>query len=149
MTAATLLLEFRTEFAAPPARVFAALTEADLLAHWLCDAAESEPLVGGRVTLRWSGPEASPQPFEGHWVVFQRPFSCAFDGGHAGYPDGHAGRVGFELAAGGAGTVLITRHRMPQRPDYEPIAERYRAAWPRALARLSALLAPAPVEPAR
>jgi uncharacterized protein YndB with AHSA1/START domain len=149
MTAATILLEFRSEFSAPPARVFAALTEADHLARWLCDDADSEAMVGGRVTLRWSGPDASSQPFEGHWVVFQRPLSCAFDGGHSGYPDGNAGRVGFELAAGGPGTVLITRHRMPQRPDYEPIAERYRGAWPRALARLAALLEAAPVEPVR
>ena len=136
MTNATLLLEFRNEFAAPPALVFAALTEAGQLARWLCDAAESDAAVGGRVVLRWSRPGASAQPFEGRWVVFRPPFSCAFDGGHSGYPDGHAGRVGFELAAGGPGTVLITRHRLPQRPDYEPIAESYRGAWPRALARL-------------
>lgn len=140
MITATILLEFRHEFAAPPARVFAALTRPDQLARWLCDDAESDATVGGRLAMRWSGTGASAEPFKGHWVVFQPPFSCAFDGGHAGYPDGHAGRVGFELAAGGPGTVLITRHRLPQRPDYEPIAETYRGAWPRALARLVAHL---------
>lgn len=140
MDTATILLEFRHEFFAPPALVFAALTRADQLACWMCDAAESESMVGGRLTLRWNGAGASAEPFRGHWVVYRPPFSCAFDGGHAGYPDGNAGRVGFEIAPGGTGTVLITRHRLPQRPDYEPIAETYRGAWPRALARLTALL---------
>ncbi len=140
MVTATILLEFRSEFVAPPARVFTALTEADHLARWLCDSADSDAAVGGRVTLRWTGPGASLQPFEGRWVVFRRPLSCAFDGGHSGYPDGNAGRVGFELAECGLGTVLITRHRLPQRLDYEPIAEIYRGAWPRALARLAAWL---------
>lgn len=143
-SAATLLLEFRTELPAPPASVFAALTEAQHLSRWFCDEAESDPAGGGRLTLRWTRPGASPQPFEGRWVVFQPPRSCAFDGGHAGYPDGYAGRCGFELAAHGDGTVLITRHRLPAQAEYEPIAEVYRGAWPRALARLVAYLTPGP-----
>ena len=73
-------------------------------------------------------------------MVFEPPMSCAYDGGHSGYPDGYAGRAGFELAPLGAGTVLITRHRLPARPDYEPIAAVYRGAWPRALERLVAYL---------
>ena len=132
-----LLLEFRTELAAPPARVFAALTEASRLAAWFCDEAESEALPGGRLTLRWTRPGSTALPFEGRWTVCQPPLACAYEGGHAGYPDGNAGRVGFELRAAGPGTVLVTRHRLPRRPEYEPIAERYRAAWPRALARLA------------
>lgn len=51
-----------------------------------------------------------------------------------------ATRVGFELALLGTVAVLITRHRLPARPDYEPIVAVYRAAWPRALARLVAYL---------
>ena len=140
MVTATILLEFRHEFVAPPALVFDALTRPDQLACWMCDTAESSPMVGGRLTMRWNGAAASAEPFRGQWVVYRPPFSCAFDGGHAGYPDGNAGRVGFELATGGPGTVLITRHRLPQRPDYESIAETYRGAWPRALARLVAHL---------
>ena len=31
-------LEFDARFAAPPERVFAALTEARQIAHWFCDA---------------------------------------------------------------------------------------------------------------
>jgi len=143
MTAAStafLLLEFRTTLEVPPERVFAALTEGPQLARWFCDQAESAPTAGGRLTLRWNRTGSSVQPFEGRWVVFQRPMSCAYEGGHAGYPDGYAGRAGFELALRDGGATLITRHRLPARPDYEPIVTVYRAAWPRALARLVAYL---------
>lgn len=137
---ATTLLEFRTDLEAPIERVFAALTEGPGLASWFCDSAESDAAAGGRVIMRWQRPGSSLQPFEGRWVVFQSPRSCAYEGGHSGYPDGYAGRAGFELAARGSGTVLITRHRLPARPDYEPIAAIYRGAWPRALERLVAYL---------
>ena len=139
---ASLLLEFRTELAASPDRVFAAITEGAHLARWFCDEAESDPASGGRLTLRWRRPGSSLQAFEGRWVVFRPPMSCAYDGGHSGYPDGYAGRAGFELAPLGAGTVLITRHRLPARHDYDTIVAEYRGAWPRALARLVAYLAP-------
>jgi len=137
---ASLLLEFRTELVSPPERVFAALTEGPHLARWFCDQAESATVAGGRLTLRWNRPGSSAQAFEGRWVVFQRPLSCAYEGGHTGYPDGYAGRAGFELAVLGGGAMLITRHRLPARPEYEPIVTVYREAWPRALARLVAYL---------
>jgi len=137
---ATVLLEFRTELQVPPERVFAALTEAADLARWFCDEAESVPAAGGRVSMRWKRPGSSPHAFEARWVVFQPISSCAYEGGHVGYPDGYAGRAGFELAPLGTGTVLITRHRLPARPDYEPIAAVYRGAWPRALERLESFL---------
>jgi len=141
MVMVTTVLEFRTELAAPPDTAFAALTEAAHLARWFCDEAESHAVEGGRVSLRWRREGASPQPFEARWVVFSRPQSCAYEGGHSGYPDGYAGRVGFELAPhGNGGTVLFTRHRLPARPDYEPVANTYRDAWPRALARLARYL---------
>ena len=139
---ATTLLEFRTEISAPPERVYTALTEAQHLARWFCDQAESDPTEGGKLTLRWTRKGASPEPFAGHWVVLQPPTSCAFEGGHSGYPDGYAGRVGFELARRDTGSVLITRHRLPARPEYAPFAETYAGAWPRALARLVAYLTP-------
>ena len=136
-----MLLEFRTELDQAPSRVFEALTRSELLARWFCDEAQSDPANGGRLVLRWTRPGASPQPFEARWVVFQSPVACAYEGGHSGYPDGYAGRVGFELAPRGTGTLLVTRHRLPAQAEYEPIAERYRAAWPRALSRLAARLA--------
>lgn len=144
---ATNLLEFRTEIPVPRERVFAALTEGDHLGRWFCDDASSLPAVGGRVTARWTRPGSTPQPFDGRWVVFQPPVACAYEGGHEGHPDGYGGRVGFELAVRGEGTVLITRHRLPARPDYETILADYRSAWPRALARLLAYLSPEAASP--
>jgi len=137
---ASVLLEFRTELAAPPEHVFAALTEGPHLSRWFCDEAESDAAAGGRLILKWSRPGSSSQAFEGRWVVFRPPLSCAYDGGHSGYPDGYAGRAGFELAPLGTGTVLITRHRLPARPDYVEVATVYRGAWPRALERLASYL---------
>lgn len=137
---AETVLEFRTDLPAPAERVFAALTEAGQLARWFCDAAELTAAAGGRITLRWTRPGASPQAFQGRWLVFEPPLRCAYEGGHAGYPDGYAGRVGFELASVGETTVLITRHRLPARPDYEPITALYRTTWPRALERLLELV---------
>jgi len=142
MDTPTRLLEFRCELGALPERVFASLTEAAPLARWFCDQADSHATPGGRLTLRWTGAGASDQPFEGRWVLFHPPVACAYEGGHAGYPDGYAGRIGFELSALGGETLLIVRHRLPGRADYESIAERYRAAWPRALARLALYLRP-------
>ena len=75
-------------------------------------------------------------------MVLEPPTSCAYEGGHSGYPDSYAGRVGFEIARRGTGSVLITRHRLPARPEYGSIAETYVGAWPRALARLTAYLTP-------
>ena len=143
MDAPLTVLEFRCELGALPERVFASLTEADPLARWFCDQAASHATPGGKLSLRWNGPGASDQAFEGRWVVYNPPVACAYEGGHAGYPDGYAGRVGFELAPLGGETMLIVRHRLPGRADYESIAERYRAAWPRALERLALYLRPA------
>jgi uncharacterized protein YndB with AHSA1/START domain len=142
MTTGSTVLEYRHDLAVPAERVFAALTESQHLERWLCDKAESDARPGGRIVLHWTGPEASAEPFEARWLVFEPGSSCAWEGGHSGYPDGYAGRVGFELAPQGEGTVLVTRHRIPARPDYQPVIERYRDAWPRALARLESYLTP-------
>ena len=139
---APIRLEFRTGIAAPPARVFAALATGAGLARWFCDRAESEPAAGGRLMMSWSRAGGSGLPFEGRWVEMRPPERCAFEGGNADYPDGHAGRVEFELTGDGLGTALVTRHLLPGRPEYERIAERYRGAWPRALARLTEYLSP-------
>jgi len=137
-------LEFVTDLAAPPSRVFAALTEARHLERWFCDRAESDPREGGDLTLEWTGPRASAEPFRGHWIECAAPTRCSYQGGHSGYPDGNAGTVTFDLAADSGGTRLTTRHEFPDPPEYEPIAARYRDAWPRALDRLATYLAPNP-----
>lgn len=142
MDKTTTVLEFRSQVAAPPDRVFAALTEGRHLSGWFCDHAESQPTNGGRLILSWAREGSTEEPFLGRWVVFETNLACAYEGGHPGYPDGYAGRVGFEMVGLLDGTMLVTRHRLPARPDYEPIAARYREVWPRVLARLAHYLTP-------
>jgi uncharacterized protein YndB with AHSA1/START domain len=137
-------LTFETEVAAPRSRLFAALTEARHLEHWLCAGATSDPRPGGELVMTWDGPGASAEPFRGQWTAVTPPDACGYHGGHAEYPDGDAGSVTFELEPMASGTRLHTRHTLPGHSDYEPVAARYRAAWPRALARLAAYLTPDP-----
>ena len=132
-------LGYELALAAPIARVFAALTEPAPLARWFCHAAEVEPGLGGRIVMRWHHPGAIP--YQGRWVRFDPPRACAHEGGNADYPNGDAGRVEFELEpTPGGGTRLTVTHRIPAGVEYVPHVERYRAAWPRALARLDELL---------
>ena len=134
-------LEFHTLLAAPAGRVFAALTAAEHLVHWFCDEAESDPRHGGRVSMRWRGPESSEHPFTGEWVAFDAPRACGFAGGQPGHPDGYAGRVDWALEPADGGTRLVTRHRLPPRIEYAPLVRTYAGAWPRALERLANYLA--------
>ena len=135
-------LEFAVAFAAPPERVFAALTEARHLQRWFCDLCESEPRVHGRLVMRWNRPNSSREPFEARWVEFESPARAAFQGGHAGYPAGDAGTVWYALAEEAGGTRLTVTHSLPALAGYEPMLEAWRSAWPRALARLQHYLAP-------
>jgi uncharacterized protein YndB with AHSA1/START domain len=149
-------LQFSVELPAAPERVFAALTEAQSLKHWLCDACESEPRVNGRLALRWNRPadaaKGSPSspgtrlqdpppagagPFVARWVEFLPPLRAAFQGGNPNYPAGDAGTVWFSLVAEGSGTRLEVRHAWPASADYAAHAEVWRSAWPRALERLA------------
>jgi len=147
----SIVLESGARLLSPVASVFAALTEAGSLTRWFCDRAESEPRAGGRLVLGWNGAGAGAESFAGHWTAFEPFRACAYVGGHSGYPDGVAGLVEFALephrsgkglaGAASGGTRLSVRHTFPPRPEYETIATKYRFAWPRALARLEALLA--------
>lgn len=142
MATASHVLAYVTMLTAPPARAFAALTEAAELAEWFCDASESEPRAGGRLVLRWSRPGPMALPWEGHWVTLDPPHACSYEGGNAGYPNGYSGQVAYELEAEGDGTRLTTTHTLPGVPAYDVWAERYRDVWPRTLARLVAYLEP-------
>ncbi len=136
-------LTFTLPLVAPPARVFAALTEARHLARWFCDESESDPREGGAIVMRWTRPGASAQPFVARWVEWAPPALASFEGGHSGYPGGTAGLVRFEVgAAGDGGTLLRVTHELPEGDEHASFADSWSNAWPRALARLERYFAP-------
>ena len=137
-------LAFGVSFAAPPDRVFAALTEGRHLARWFCDVCESDTRVNGRLVMRWTREGSSREPFEARWVQFEPVSKAAFQGGHAGYPDGNAGIIWYALEpAEDGGTMLEVAHELPATPEHDALVAGWRKAWPRALDRLSAYLTPA------
>jgi len=136
-------LVFETAVPAGIERVFRAVTEAHHLEHWFCDEAASERHEGGALRLAWHRKGSSEEPYAGRWTAWNPPHACAFEGGHAGYPNGDAGRVTFTLDALRPGeTLLIVHHALPATPEYAGWIESYRAAWPRALERLRAYVTP-------
>ena len=70
---ANIVLEFDATLAAPPERVFAALTEGRHLERWFCDACESEPHEDGRLTMRWHRAYSSPWPYDATWTAIEPP----------------------------------------------------------------------------
>ncbi len=134
-------LAFTLELSAPPATVFAVLTEARDLRRWFCDECVSEPRAGGALVLRWTRPGGSPQPFVARWVEWEPPVRASFEGGHSGYPDGTAGRVRYVTEPGSrGGTRLLVSHEIPAGEAHVPFVQSWREAWPRALARLERYL---------
>lgn len=145
---ANILLEFDADLAAPPERVFAAITEGRHLERWFCDACESEPHEDGRLTMRWHRAYSSPWPYEATWTVIDPPHRAACHGGHQGYPNRDAGTITFTLEAAGTGTKLRVTHEMGHPALYSNFAKGYSDAWPRALRRLSEYLSSKTLEKA-
>jgi uncharacterized protein YndB with AHSA1/START domain len=137
-----VLLSFHLPLAAPAARVFAAVTEGRHLERWFCDACESEPEEGGRLTMRWHRRRSQVWPFEATWTVFEPPARCTCRGGHEGYPNRDAGEIAFVVSSANGGSVLEVLHTLPDEEQYEPFARRFREDWPRALHRLELYLTP-------
>jgi uncharacterized protein YndB with AHSA1/START domain len=142
-------VEAEAHVAAAPERVFRALTDAKELERWFCDAARSEPSPGGELWMRWTGPGATPEAYEGRWMIVDPPRLLAYQGGHAGYPDGDAGRVEIALHAEAGGTRVRVRHTFPPGAAHAAVAERYHGIWPRTLEKLRAHCASLAAPPAR
>lgn len=134
-------LTFEQPLPAPKDRVFAAVTESRHLERWFCDACESEPEDGGRLTMRWHRRRSQVWPYQATWTTFDSPDRCTCRGGHEGYPNRDAGEIEFVVRANETGSVLEVRHSLPDEPEYEPFARRFRDDWPRALQRLHDYLA--------
>ena len=135
-------LTFALPLPAPQARVFAAVTESRHLERWFCDACESEPEDGGRLTMRWHRRRSQVWPYQATWIVFDAPERCTCRGGHEGYPNRDAGEITYVVRTCEEGTILEVRHSLPDDEEYEPFLRRFRDDWPRALRRLQAYLSP-------
>ena len=136
------ILNFTLVLAAPPSRVFAALTDGRHLEHWFCDRCTSEPGPGGRLVMRWERESSPGLAYEARWVVWNPPARVSFRGGHAGYPNGDAGTISFALAPAAGGTRLTLLHDIPVGDEYARFRHEWEQAWPRALARLEKYLSP-------
>jgi uncharacterized protein YndB with AHSA1/START domain len=118
--------------AAPPERVYAALTDAAALQAWywpdsMAPQAFSDPVVGGRF-----GIEAAGAGFAGHYTELDPPRrivqSWRWQGDH------RDSRVAIDLAAADGGTDLTVVHDQVD----EATAELYRQGWASCLDRLLA-----------
>jgi uncharacterized protein YndB with AHSA1/START domain len=116
---------------AAPAEVWDALTDPASLGRWLARAVDVQLVAGGAFVLALPGDgglvEARVRELETQRVL-------ELDWSHA---DEERSVVRFELAADGAGTVLVLDHR---RID-EPVGMAYITRWSRALEHLDRELA--------
>lgn len=98
-------LELIRQFRAPPAAVWRALTEAELLKRWFCPApwriseAVLEPWPGGRFYTRMRGPEGQDLPNEGCVLAVERERRLVFT---------DALTAGFRPAASGFMTAILS-----------------------------------------
>jgi uncharacterized protein YndB with AHSA1/START domain len=120
--------------AAPPERVYAALTDAEALQAWYWPAAMSsqafsDPVVGGRF-----GIEADGAGFAGRYIELDPPRRIVQSWLWRG--DDHGSRVTIDLTPAGGGTDLTVVH---DRVDADT-AELYRQGWASCLDRLTAYI---------
>jgi uncharacterized protein YndB with AHSA1/START domain len=116
---------------ASPRAVFRYLTESSLWSRWQGEAADLDPVPGGRFVVRM----AEGQVVEGTFVAVEPDSRVVITWGWHGHPRMPAGAttVEFELIADGAGTVVRLTHRGVPAEDI-PL---HRAGWEMFLPRLA------------
>lgn len=139
MAAEEVGLEFKREFEFPPAIIFDALIDPELIAGWLGDA-DVEPQVGGCYDLVWLTSASFP-PTRGTITMLDEP--NALD-----VMTDNRGEFGFrlsEVAGGprGTSTVLCTNVRVAVDAAFLP---RVKADWMSNLDQLEELLRGHPVD---
>lgn len=108
---------FTWQLEAPPARVFAALTEPDQLRAWLADEAEVEPKAGGAFRFWGRHVYGAPEAGSQRLTRFEPGQALAFAWDLHGQPS----EVTLELSPGdpetnAAGTTVQGRHLFPRSP---------------------------------
>jgi uncharacterized protein YndB with AHSA1/START domain len=109
MTADPDIIRIERRVEAPPRVVFRYLTESALWSRWQGEAADLDPVPGGRFLVRM----AEGQIVEGTYVAIEPDARVVITWGWQGHPRMPAGTttVEFELIADGAGTVVRLTHR--------------------------------------
>jgi uncharacterized protein YndB with AHSA1/START domain len=141
------VVEVRRRLEAPPARVFAAFVDPDLVRRWLSPAPEIaltvlrlDFRVGGDFRYAYRVPGGQTMVVNGVYRVIEPPSRIAFSW-NIEPPDEHAGlqsEVTVSIAAAGSGTDLLIRHKKLTQAGS---AQRHAQGWQGALDRLAAFVA--------
>lgn len=138
--------EVRHRFAAPPAKVFAAFTDAALVSRWLTpspdvalEVLQFDFRVGGSYRFAYHVPDKGTMLVKGVYRVIEPPSTVVFSW-NIEPPDEHAGilsEVTIALTPDGPGTRLVIRHAQLGQPG---AAERHAEGWRGAIHQLTAIL---------
>jgi glutathione S-transferase len=103
---------------APPARVFDALINPDLIRRWMCPesltvvAVENDPVVGGRFRIEMHEPDGRIYPAHGTYREIRPPQRLAFSWiWETGVTSGVETEITIELTAQGNDTLFVMTHR--------------------------------------
>jgi uncharacterized protein YndB with AHSA1/START domain len=113
-------VRFERHYPAGPAQVWATLTEPERLRRWLAEVVDGRLEPGGEFTFRWDGDD--DQTARCRVRLFEPPKVLELSWSFTGEPDSV---LRIELAAAGAGTLLVLDHRQLP-PDQ---AAGYGAGW--------------------
>jgi uncharacterized protein YndB with AHSA1/START domain len=128
-------LNLEERFQQPIDEVWAAITDAGMLARWLMEN-DFEPQVGRRFTLRRAG-AGSRGAIECVLLELDPPRRMVWSWSKGDEPDQRPSRVAFELRPDGAGTLLILKHVGSAGDDAGQLATQ---RWPILLSALRSLL---------
>lgn len=135
-------LELRRRIAAPPARVFAAWTEAARLTQWFGPegarvlSAETDPRPDGRFRVVFTTPDGEQHDVSGTYLAFEPPRRLVFTWMWITMPERQS-QVTILLEPDGAGTLLTLSH---ERFADEAARDRHGDGWSTTLDKLAALL---------
>jgi uncharacterized protein YndB with AHSA1/START domain len=144
-TALDTALEIRRTFDAPREKVFAAWTEPEKLAQWLCRVTarhstkvlEMDVRVGGRYRLEVTNPDGTQVLLSGTYHEIRRPERLAFTWQWEGDPDFGETLVTVEFHARGTSTELVLTHERFLNSERR---DRHAAGWNGCFSTLSELL---------
>ncbi|MBX3501626.1 MAG: SRPBCC domain-containing protein [Alphaproteobacteria bacterium] len=140
MTAEPLVVRRETQIAAPPASVFAFLTDPDKIIRWMGSEAEMEPHQGGLYLLKGIAGRAARGAFREVVPVHRLAYSFGWEGSEQ-VPPGSS-LVEIDLIDRDGGTLLRMTHTgLPSQAQ----CDGHNAGWAHYLARLT--LAAAGLDP--